>query len=113
MFVPDGNRKHAAQPMDALHASVVVEVGDHLRVGIGSKLAALRDQLSAQLEEVVDLPVEDDRNGPTFVEDRLMSCREVDYAEASMPQHDVPLPVRVVTLVVRAAMPQRLVHLSQ
>jgi hypothetical protein len=63
-------------------------VNDDLGVRAGLEDVALRLELFAQLDEVIDLAVEDDLHGAVFVLDRLRSAGQVDDAESAVPQPD-------------------------
>src|SRR4051812_18422036 len=67
-----------------------------------------RLQFVAQLFVVVDLPVENDRNGAIFVEDRLIAGLEVDDAEP--PHAESNLVAEVKALGIRPAVPHRVAH---
>ena len=62
----------------------------------------------AQLAVVVDLAVEDDRDRPVLVEDRLVAGREVDDAQALDPEAHPRVDVQSTR--VRAAVLERGAH---
>src|SRR5881275_3181542 len=86
-----------------------VQMQDGFRVALGGERVAARDQTAPQLRVVVDLPVEHDHRRPILVEDRLVTAREVDDAEATHAQADGT--VYVDALVVGAPMPDGVAHL--
>src|SRR5262249_54232934 len=78
---------------------LLVEVDEHLRVAGRAEAVALGDQLRAELGEVVELPVVHDPYRAVLVRHRLVARREVDDAEAPVPEYDAvvgveALPVR-------------------
>jgi hypothetical protein len=105
--VPEREREHPVQPLDAVDAVLLVEVRDDLGVAVCRQRVPARDELLAQLAVVVDLAVQDDRDGAVLVEDRLVAGGEVDHAQALDPQRDVggaedPARVRPAVLEARA-----------
>src|SRR5205823_2230096 len=107
--VPNGERKHAAEACHARRALLLVQMQDRFRVALGRERVSPVDQAPAQLRVVVDLPVEDDHRRPILVEDRLVTAREVDDAEATHAHADGA--VYVDALVVGAPMPDGVAHL--
>src|SRR5687768_9947737 len=107
-LVPDGKREHPAEPIDTASAEIFVEVNDGFGVAAGLEHVATTLEIAAQLAVVVDLPVEDNPDGPVFVGDRLMAAREVDDAQpAHAERHAV---TEIHPLVVRTAVHDRGAH---
>ena len=86
--VPDREGEHAAEAVDAVLAPLLVAVRDHLGVGVGPEAVAVRDQLAADLGEVVDLAVEDDLHRSVLVADRLVAGRQIDDAQPPVAEPD-------------------------
>ena len=77
--VPHRDREHPAQPLGEARAVLLVEVDEHLGVGVrGAEAVAGRLELRAQLGVVVDLAVLDDDDAAVLVGDRLVAALEVD-----------------------------------
>ena len=75
-------------------AVFLVEMDDHLGVGMvgGEPVAGALSSL-AQFDVVVDLAVEDDRDGPVLVEHRLLAGGHVDDGQpAHAERHARPFP---------------------
>ena len=87
--IPYRESEHAAKIAHAIVAVFFVCVNDGFRVGSGGKLMAPADQIGREIGIVVDLAVEDDRNGAVFIEDRLLAAAEIDDAETAMAQAGV------------------------
>ena len=87
--VPDREREHAVQRVDAFLAAIGVELQDDFRVALRLERVALGDQLLPDLPVVVDLAVEDDPQGAADVGHRLVAAAEVDDAQAAMAEADV------------------------
>ena len=73
--IPDRQREHAVQLVDRAIAELFVEVNDHFRVGVRSKLMAAFDEARPQIAVVVDLAVEHQLHAAVFVANRLVGCR--------------------------------------
>src|SRR4029077_13618540 len=52
-LVPDGQREHAVEALEAFNAEAFVEKENGLGVAVRAELASLRFELAAQLREVV------------------------------------------------------------
>src|SRR5688572_23530266 len=107
-LVPDGERKHPAQPIDTACAEVFVEVDDRFGVTAGLKRVAAALEIAAQLAVVVDLAVEDNPDRPVFVRDRLMTAFEVDDAQAAHAERHAI--AEIDPFVVRTAVHDRGAH---
>ena len=69
---------------------------------------AVAEQLLAELDEIIDLAVEDDRDRLVLIEDGLLSGGKVDDRKPPHTERDAgPLPT---TCRVRAAVPQAFGH---
>ncbi len=106
--IPQREREHAAEPLDAVLAPLLPGMNDHLGVAAGpeavSKLREFRDQRLI----VVDLAVEDDDHAAVLVEQRLLPGGEVDDREPAMAEPQAGLGVQPD--LVRPAMVLGLVH---
>src|SRR5262249_4647806 len=87
--------EHAIELVQEIEAAVFVQMNDDFGVAmVGGKPVSGALELLAQLDVVVDLAVEDDRNGAVFVEDRLLTGGHVDDRQTAHPQRYVRrLPV--------------------
>ena len=61
---------------------------DHLGVAVRAEAVPARLELGADVGEVVDLAVEDDPDRAVLVGERLIAGREIDDAQAAMPEAD-------------------------
>ena len=93
---------------DQVLAVLLVQVDQYLGVAVGGEPVPARDQLLAQLDEVVDLSVEDRRDGAVLVVDGLASAGHVDDGESPHPQRRVG--VGVVALSVGPPMSDEAAH---
>ena len=96
------------EPVYEVRSLVLVEVGDHLRVAAGRERVPGALQAGAQLAVVVDLAVEDDRDGSILVEDRLIAGRQVDDAQTLDPKPYAGVDVKASR--VWAAVLERITH---
>src|SRR5882757_1448391 len=85
-LVINGQRKHAAQFLDAIRAQILVEMNDDFCIASGIEAMSAPFQLGTQLGKIVDLAVVDDPCAAIFVEHRLMSASEIDDAQAAHAQ---------------------------
>ena len=70
--VPDREREHAAEAVEAVDPPLLERVDDHLGVGVvGAEAMAGRLELGAELGVVVDLAVEDEPHRAVLVRHRL------------------------------------------
>jgi hypothetical protein len=107
--IPDGEGEHAVEALDAARAPLAVGEQHDLGVGVRAKRVAARDQLVAQLAEVVEFAVVDDRQAPVLGTHRLVTGgRDVDHRQAPAGEADGTVDVRAV--VVGATMDDRLAH---
>src|ERR1051326_4795643 len=112
--VPDREREHPVKAVHAACSELLVEVDEDLRVGPRLEDMLPCNKLASQRLEVVDLPVEDEDDGPVFACQRLPTAFDVDdgeppKAEADSCAHCVRL-LEEVALVVRPSMPQDAIH---
>jgi hypothetical protein len=77
----------------------------------GTELVPEASQFGCQLFEVIDLAIVDHCDAVIFVEQRLMSTREIDDRQASMAKPDA-FP-NVVAIAIRAAMAEAIGHGDQ
>src|SRR5688500_16118981 len=66
---------------DAVNAIFLIEVNNDLRVALGAELVAALEESLSELLEVVDLPVQDYRDGAILIEDGLVARGEIDDPE--------------------------------
>jgi hypothetical protein len=98
LLVPEREREHTPQPLDALDPELLVEVHDHFGVGARGELVTLGGQLFAQLEVVVDLAVEYDNDRPILVVDRLVTGVQIDHRQSLDAESDAVLLVRAARI---------------
>ena len=87
--IPQRNRKHAAEAVQALDAPLLECVEDDFRIGVIRLPRVPADglELAADLGVVVNLAVEDDLQQTVLIAHRLVrDGRQVDDREAAMPQ---------------------------
>ena len=107
--VPEGEREHALEPVDARVPPFGVRAQDHLGVAGGAEAMALRLQRPAQFPVVVDLAVVDDREVRALHLHRLAAGgREIDDAEAGVGEAQPRLHAE--RFVVGASMAKRIDH---
>src|SRR6516165_4568430 len=110
--VPQCDREHPVELVQKVEAAVLVQMDEYFSVGMvcGEPVSGTLQRF-AQLHVIVDLAVEDDRDGPILVEHRLVARCHVDDREAPHAQRNVrTFPI---TGSVRAAMTQTLRHQFQ
>ena len=105
--VPDHERVLAAQPMHALRAEILVQVQRDLTIRARAQPVAAALEIALHALVVVELAVRDDPGGLVLVRDRLIAAREVDDAEARVPERDAAVGRDPGLLTVGAAMMQR------
>ena len=94
LAVPDGEREHAVQALDAGFAPFQKRPQDDFGVAVGVKNMAARDQLDAQFRVVVDGAVEHQRDAAGGVEHRLPRVlRQIDDRQPPVPQPHRPIGV--------------------
>ena len=111
--VPDREREHPVQPIEAGFAVLRVEVNDDLGVRGASEVDAARDELGAELAVVVDLAVERDPDRAVRAHHRLRGgFREIDDAKPRVAEAhaDRSGPDDSGALLLRAAMRERRRH---
>jgi hypothetical protein len=86
--VPERQREHAAQLGEQTDAVVLPEVHEHLDVRARPEPMPRGLETLSQLDEVVDLPVEDDVNGAVLVVHGLVAGVQVDDGEPAAGQTD-------------------------
>ncbi len=92
--VPDREREHAVQSLDALLAPGMVRLDDDLAVAVGEEVIAGGTQFVAQLRVVVDGAVEHQRQAQLGIDQRLAGAvREVDDCEALVAEGERPVGV--------------------
>ena len=106
--IPDGDGKHPAEFAQTLFAPFLIGVDNDFRIRMSAERMPAPFERLAQLREVVDFTVENNRDISCFVEYGLVSTRQVNDAEAAHPErrgrsHQDPV-------FIRAAMPQRPHH---
>src|SRR5207249_3215339 len=87
--VPERERPHPVEPLDARVTPLLVGGEDHLGVGGAVEAAALRLELGAQLAVVVDLTVVDELQRAVLACKRLQAgIGEVDDREPAKAERD-------------------------
>ena len=110
--VPHRDREHAPQPLGEARPVLLVEVDEHLGVGVRrAEAVAGRLELRPQLGVVVDLAVLDDDDPPVLVGDRLVAALEVD--DRQPPRRQPGLAEHDLARAVRPAVAQRFAHGAQ
>ena len=89
LSVPDREREHSVQPLEAVDALFSVKTEHDLHVTPAAEATALRFQLPPQLAIVVDLTVEDDGQPLILEHDRLLPGLQVDHRQAPEAQRNV------------------------
>src|SRR4030095_1207548 len=107
--VPDRERKHATKMLGTVGSVLIVGVYDRFCVAVGIKSVTEFLQALTQLEVVVDLAVENDPCSPVAIVNRLLATLNIDNRKATHPQSH--WPVKVIPLVIRASMANRIAHL--
>src|SRR2546428_6701167 len=74
---------------DEIRSILLIQMDDHLRIGMRLERVAAADHLLSQCLEVVDLAVEDHPDGAVFVRQRLMTGVQINDAEPPHAQSDV------------------------
>src|SRR5262249_52503942 len=112
-LVPERERKHPVQALDACLSVLLVKVDDHFRIRAGRESVAAGFEISSKLPEVVDLAVEDELHRSIFVRDRLITRLEIDDGQApeAEPYADaIVLLAEKESVVVRPAVAQNCSH---
>src|SRR5439155_41425 len=91
--VPHREGEHAAQPVHAGGTVRLPRAQQHLRVAAGGEPAAAGLQLAAQVAEVVDLAVEDERDGAVLASHRLLAGDEVDDRQTRHPERGLAVQI--------------------
>src|SRR5207237_215636 len=85
--VPEGERPHDVEALDAAGTPLAVGGEDVLGVGRAAEAMALRRELAAQLSVVVDLAVVDELERAVLARERLQArVGEVDDREPAEPE---------------------------
>src|SRR5689334_19713243 len=84
---------------------------DDLAVALRRKRVALREQRLPELDEIVDLSIEHQRERPVFVKERLVAAGDVD--DAQPPHSEADALAQKKTGVVRPAMAESAGHRLQ
>ena len=93
--VPDGEREHPVEPLEAVRAPAARTGQQHLGVATRTKAVPARLELRAQLDVVVDLAVEDDPEVAVVADHRLVARRrQVDHASRRAPSPTGPADVQ-------------------
>src|SRR5579872_6059313 len=109
--VPDGESKHAVEPLGNPVSPLQIPAEDHFRIAARSEAVAEALQLLAQFHEVINLSVVDessDRAAIFLCQHRLRATDEIDDRKPPMPESYAP--VDPYTLVIRPALRQRRGH---
>ena len=83
--VPEGKRKHAAQPRQARLAPHTISGQDYFRIGVTFELGTGGFEFLAKFAEVVDLAVEDDPvAGDRILHGLMPKRREVENRQSAV-----------------------------
>src|SRR5262249_21775909 len=92
-IVPEGEGKHAAQPLWRITPVLFIRVYDDLCIASSIKGVAERFELAAQLPVVVDFSVEDNPYSLILIVNRLIPCNEIDHRQPSDSQSNRRRPL--------------------
>ena len=81
-------REHTSQFIHHLRTRVLPQMREHLAVTTGAKLMPGTSELLPQFAVIVDFAITDNGDGVIFVEERLVTCRQVNNRQPRMPQCD-------------------------
>ena len=110
--VPHRDGEHPAQALGEARAVLLVEVDEHLGVGVRrAEHVARALELGAQLGVVVDLAVLDDDDAPVLARDRLVAALEVD--DRQPPRGEPGLAVDDLAAAVGPAVHERRAHRAE
>src|SRR5690349_12187055 len=109
LWVPQREREHSVQVIDAASAVTRVEMEDHLGVTRGLKGDSRPLQVGPEPRIVVDLSVEHEDLAPGS-DHRLGTSAQVQDRQPAVPQADPPILADPHAFTVRTAMVQRLSH---
>ena len=107
-LVPEGDGKHAVKLMNELRARLFIKMDYDFRVRLSFENVSPRLQLATQRKEIEYFAVINCPDGLVFIGYRLAASKEVNDAQPSHPQGD--MPVVVETVFIRAAMKQSAGH---
>ena len=82
--VPERKGKHAPQMLNAVIAMFFVKMKDHFHIRGGTEAVTLLYKFFTERRTVVDLSVAHQYEGIVFIQDRLVTCRKIDDAEAGL-----------------------------
>ena len=102
--LPEGQREHAAEALEAGGVPLQQAAEDHFGVATGVETMAQRFKLPAQLGVIVDFAVEDQHGGAIVGGHGLLSAGEIDNLQADGAEGDIGRVIDV--LLVGAAMNQ-------
>ena len=108
MLVPDRERKHSAELVDALLAPFFVRMNNRFSIRACAVAMALRFKMPANIGMVVDFAVEDDPDRSVFVREWLLAGAQVDDAQS--PMRESGKGVDVQAGFVRTAMLEDVAH---
>src|SRR5437899_751367 len=91
--IPDSERKHAAQFIDAVLAEVFVEMDNRFCVTVRPEFVALRLQAVTEFGKIINLAVEHDPDRVVLVGHRLAAAFHVENAQATMRQPDAAVKI--------------------
>ena len=90
--LPDREREHAVEALDAARAPFGVSLEDDLGVALREEAVTLGRELAAQLAIIVDAAVEHDGEAKLRIDHRLLRCgSKIDDAQAPMAEGDAIL----------------------
>src|SRR5713226_10519012 len=80
--IPNRKREHSPKAVHHLVAILLVEMNENLRIASRREAMAEAQELIPQSQEVIDLAVHDNDDGPVLVENRLVTAGDVDDRES-------------------------------
>jgi hypothetical protein len=102
-FVPEDKGELATELMEAMGAEFFVKMESDFAVRPGAETMAARFEFALNALVVVELAVDDDVGALIFTGDGLVSCGEIDDAEAGVAEADALVGADPLTLAVWAA----------
>jgi hypothetical protein len=107
-LVVQGEGKHTSQLVDTITAHFLIQMGNHLGVGVGREPMAPAPELGTELRKVVNFPIEYNPDGSILVKHWLVASSQIDDAKAAHPK------ARAIfyenAFVIRTAMHDGLAH---
>ena len=105
--IPNGQREHPAEPLDALRPVFLIQMDDRFGVAVGAKAMAPRLEIGPQFLVVVDFAVEGDPNRLIFIGERLQARDQIDDREPPETERGTGLSQSGTTIRQRLAARRR------